>query len=164
MVRPRIRETVVLFMVGSHRLAIAANAIEEIRGAERLMPLPPGAGGSRIARHTFDARGRRFLAVDAHLLLRTGEAPPHHILVLGDADVGVLVGAVDRMHTIREIFPLPFALRGEERKWYRGLALIDGQITPVLDPAVFLVSRETFRSAVVPVAVDHTRALEVVSA
>jgi len=151
-------------MVGSHRFAIAANAIEEIRGAERLMPLSPGAGGSRVAHHTFDARGRRFLAVDAHLLLRIAEAPPQHILVLGGADVGVLVGTVDRMHDIREIFPLPFALRGEERRWYRGLALIDGQITPVLDPAVFLGSRETFRSGIAPVAVDQVRPLEVVPA
>ena len=164
MARARIRETVVLFMVGSHRFAIAANAIEEIRGIERLMPLAPGAGGSRAARHTFDARGRRFLAIDAHLLLRMAEAPPQHILVLGGADVGVLVGAVDRMHDIRDIFPLPHALRGEERKWYRGLALIGGQITPVLDPAAFLPASETSRRGGTVAGAEQAQPLEAVPA
>ena len=157
MASPRIRETVVLFLVGSHRFAIAANAIEEIRGVERLMPLAPGAGGSRAARHTFDARGRRFLAVDAQLLLRIADATPQHILVLGGADVGVLIGAVDRMHDIRDLFPLPHALRGEERKWYRGLALIGGQITPVLDPTAFLPPKERVHGGIVTAAVEQAQ-------
>ena len=164
MTRRRIRETVVLFMVGGHRFAIAANAIEEIRGSERLMPLAPGAGGSRAVRHTFDARGRRFLAVDAPLLFRMADAAPQHILVLGGADVGVLIGAVDRMHDIRELFPLPYALRGEERRWYRGLALIDGQITPVLDPAAFLPPRETFPNSFVSAGVPQSQLIEAVPA
>ena len=164
MTRHRIRETVVLFMVGGHRCAIAANAIEEIRGVERLMPLPPGAGGSRAARFTFDARGRRFLAVDAHLLFRMADTAPQHILVLGGADVGVLVGGVDRMHDIRELYPLPYALRGEERRWYRGLALIDGQITPVLNPAAFLPAREALGSGVASAAISQAQPVEAIPA
>jgi chemotaxis signal transduction protein len=164
MARHRIHETVVLFMVGNQRFAMAANTIEEIRVVERLMPLPPGAGGSRAARHTFDARGRRFLAVDAHLVLRMADATPQHILVLGAADVGVLVGAVDRMHDIRDLYPLPHALRGEERRWYRGLALIDGQITPVLDPAAFLPVREAAPSHVVAARPEQALAIEAVPA
>ena len=41
-------EDVILFKVGAHRFAIAANAVDEIRNLEGLSPLPPALRHQRI--------------------------------------------------------------------------------------------------------------------
>ena len=33
---------------------------------------------------------------------------------------------------------LPMAFQGSERRWYRGLAVMDGKVIPMLDPGSFL--------------------------
>ena len=138
MSRRRIHETVVLFMVGNQRFAISANTVEEICELGTLTPLSAGCGRSRVARNTFDRRGKRYLAVDAAAHFRMPDAAPRHILVLRGADVGLLIGSIDRMHEIKELYSLPLALWGEEQAWYRGLALIGGQIVPLVEPTGFL--------------------------
>ena len=142
------RETVVLFFVGNCRFAIAADAVEEICGVERLTPLAEGCGRSRAIRHTFERRGKRLLAVDAHVHFRMREASPQHILILRGVDVGVLIGGIDRMHEIQVVRPLPHGLSGEERKWYRGVTFIGREITPLVEPASFLPYQKTSRDAV----------------
>jgi chemotaxis signal transduction protein len=134
----RARETVVLFYVGSCRFAIAANAVEEICGLDHLTPLADGCGRSRAIRHTFERRGKRLLAVDAQVHFRMREATPQHVLILRGADIGILIGGIDRMHEMGVVRPLPRGLSGEERKWYRGVTLIGREITPVVDPRSFL--------------------------
>jgi hypothetical protein len=51
---------------------------------------------------------------------------------------GVLVDSIDRMAEIAAVKPLPRAFHGDERCWYRGLALIGERAVPVVDPAAFL--------------------------
>ena len=136
--RSHAPETVVLFQVGDYRFAIAAGEVEEICATDCLVPLAAGCGGTRSVRHTFDRRGRRHLAVDAQVHLRIAAGTLGHILVLRTVDVGILISGIERMHDIRELYPLPRALQGAERKWYRGLALINHELIPVLDPAGFV--------------------------
>lgn len=145
--RQRIHETVVLFMVGDHRFAISANTVEEICELGTLTPLSAGCGRNRVARSTFDRRGKRYLAVDAAAHFHIPESVPQHILVLRGADVGVLIGSIDRMHEINELYSLPRALSGEEQTWYRGLALVAGQIVPLVEPASFLPGGTTRANA-----------------
>ena len=137
----------VLFYVGNCRFAIAADAVEEICGLTELTPLADGCGRSRAIRHTFERRGKRLLAVDAHLHFRIAEASPQHILILRGVEVGVLIGAIDRMHEIQAVRRLPRGLSGEERKWYRGVTLIGREITPLVDPAGFLTHQRANRDA-----------------
>jgi chemotaxis signal transduction protein len=46
------------------------------------------------------------------------------------------------MTDISVVQPLPTAFRGLERTWYRGLAILDGVVVPVVNPAAFLSENE----------------------
>jgi chemotaxis signal transduction protein len=54
----------------------------------------------------------------------------------------VLVDHTDRIIEIGAVHALPRAFQGEERQWYRGLAMIDERVVPVVDPAAFMSKSE----------------------
>lgn len=119
-VRPA--EAVILFWVGRHRLAIAADAVRVIltdRGQE-----PQELGIASV--------------VSSSALLGMPPGGEALWLVLRCGNIAVRVDRVDRLVEIAEVRPLPMMFRGMERSWYRGLALIDGEVTPVIDPMAFL--------------------------
>ncbi len=136
----RRSEAVILFAVASTTFAISAAAVEEIRSAAGLRPLACDAAHGSLAkvRHSL-RRGRKdFLVVDAAAHFHTPLAPPTRLLMLRNSRVAVAVESIDRMSEIHALYPLPAAFRGDERRWYRGLALVAGRIVPVVDPEVFL--------------------------
>jgi len=61
---------------------------------------------------------------------------------LQHAPAAVLVDAIDRMQDIHSIHELPSAFCGEERGWYRGLAVIKGRVLPVVRPEALLSKAE----------------------
>ncbi len=136
----RRSEAVILFAVASTTFAISAAAVEEIRGASGLRPLACDAAHGSLAkvRHTYQ-RGRKvFFVVDAGAHFHTALAAPTRLLMLRNSRVAVAVESIDRMAEIHALYPLPAAFRGDERRWYRGLALVAGRIVPVVDPELFL--------------------------
>jgi chemotaxis signal transduction protein len=56
--------------------------------------------------------------------------------------IAVLVDRIERMAEIAAIHPLPHAFSGRERVWYRGLAYLDDQVIPVMNPKGFLTAEE----------------------
>jgi chemotaxis protein histidine kinase CheA len=64
------------------------------------------------------------------------------LLVLRNHPVAVTADSIDRMTDISVVQPLPTAFRGLERTWYRGLAVLDGSVVPVVNPAAFLSATE----------------------
>ena len=46
--------------------------------------------------------------------------------------------SIDRIAEISAIHPLPHAFIGEERGWYRGVALIQDAVIPVVNAEAFL--------------------------
>ena len=145
--RPRAArrsEPVILFAVGGTSFAIAAAAVEEIRGPQGLRPLASDAAHGSLAkvRHTLERAGKTFLVVDAAFHFQTPRVQPSRLLMLRNSPVAVAVECIDRMAEIQTLYPLPAAFRGDERRWYRGLALIAGQVVPVVDPEMFLTRAE----------------------
>jgi len=133
------REDVILFAVGPHTFAISAKAVEKIENMEDLRPIKLSAALPRLTKvkHTLE-RDRQFFVVDgsAHLLMLPSHAS--RVLMLRDSCVAVAVDSIDRMAQISAIHPLPNAFVGEERGWYRGLALVQDSVVPVVNAEAFL--------------------------
>jgi chemotaxis signal transduction protein len=133
------REDVILFAVGPHTFAIGAKGVEKIEDVQELRPIKLSAGLPRLSkvRHTLD-RERQYFVVDAsaHLLMLPSHAS--RVLMLRDSSVAVAVDSIDRIAEISAIHPLPHAFLGEERGWYRGVALIKDAVVPVVNAEAFL--------------------------
>jgi chemotaxis signal transduction protein len=140
----RRSEAVILFAVGGTTFAIAAAAVEEIRGPQGLRPLAGDAAPGSLAkvRHTLERANRTFFVVDAAAHFHRPRVQPTRLLMLRNSSVAVAVESIDRMSEIQTLYPLPAAFRGDERRWYRGLALIGDQVVPVVDPEMFLTRAE----------------------
>lgn len=139
-----LTEDVILFMVGGSRFAIAANAVDEIRNLDDLAPLPAALRHPRLAKVKFTlVRGKKdpdkvFFVVDAAAHFEIDKAEPQRILVLRNSYAAVQVGNIDRMTQISTVVALPLAFGGQERTWYRGLALLNEQVVPLVAPEAFL--------------------------
>ena len=142
--RSRCSEAVILFVVGATSFAIAANAVDEIRSTQGLCPLelPPGHGHLAKVRYTLERGARTFYVVDVARHFRMAQTVPARVLLLRDMPVALLVAGVDRMTEIVSVRALPQAFRGEERRWYRGLALVGEQVVPAVNPEAFLSKAE----------------------
>ncbi len=142
--RSRRSEPVILFAVGATTFAIAANSVDEIRSTQGLCPLELPVGHNHLAkvRYTLERGTRTFYVVDVARHFRMAQTAPNRILLLRDMPVALLVAGVDRMTEIVSVRPLPRAFRGEERRWYRGLALVGEQVVPAVNPEAFLSKAE----------------------
>ena len=150
--RPAARtgEAVILFAVNGIRFAVAARAVEEIRSADSLRPLrqPPHAP-PQVAkvRYLLDRGGKLYWVVDAGFYFRMLPVRLTRVLVMRRGGVALLVERIDLMSEIPAIYALPRAFMGEERQWYRGLALMPGareetNVVPVINPDALLTAAE----------------------
>ena len=80
--------------------------------------------------------------MDANLHLRILSSHATRLLLLRDASIALTADSIDRMAQITALHPLPHAFQGEERDWYRGLALIGEDVVPVVNPAALLSKAE----------------------
>ena len=142
--RRRAGETVILFSVGGAKFAIAASAVDEIRDLAGLQKLVLGTLGQKFAKvkQMLERQGQRYFVVDACEHFHLAMARPTRLLVLRHALAAVTVNAIDCMLELNAMQALPRAFSGEERDWYRGLALINGRVIPVVRPEAFLSKAE----------------------
>ncbi len=142
--RPGAHEGVILFSVGGFKFAIAAGAVKEIRGTEGLQDFALGRVSSRLEklRHTLERGGTTYFVVDAARHFQLSKSTPARVLILRNAPTAVLVDATDRMMDISALHALPRAFTGDERVWYRGRAVVSGEVVPVVNPAAFLSKAE----------------------
>src|SRR3954463_16524227 len=134
----------ILFGVGGYTFAIAAQAVEEIRNIDGLKPMPAGAVTPRLAKfkHVLDRDRKHHFVVDSNLHFRLFPSKGTRLLVLRDSAAAVLVDHTDRIIEIGSLHALPRAFQGEERQWYRGLAIIDERVVPVIEPSAFMSKAE----------------------
>jgi chemotaxis signal transduction protein len=134
------REDVIVFTVGGYRFAIAAAAVKEIRGLENLHEFSLGGISGQIAKlkHTLERDGKTYFVVDAACHFQLPESRPTRVMVLRNTHAGVLVDSTDRIMEISALLALPQAFRHEERAWYRGLAVLNGAVVPVVNHNAFL--------------------------
>ena len=140
------QEAVILFTVGEFRMAIAAGAVQEIRGLEGLQQRESiGALTLRVPKvaFTLERSGMVWFVVNAaeHFHL-PASLSPQRVMVLRSFPVAVLADSTDRMMEISVLHELPLAFTGDERNWYRGLAVMDGDVVPVVNQAAFLSKGE----------------------
>ncbi len=134
------REDVIVFAVGGYKLAIAAGAVKEIRGLDDLHGFTLGGISTRIAklRYTLERNGTTYFVVDAAQHFQLPASNASRVLVLRNTPTGVLVDSTDRIMEISALHALPPAFTHEERGWYRGLAVVNGIVVPVVNHNAFL--------------------------
>lgn len=137
-------EAVILFNLANTTFAIAANSVEEIRATDALRPVPPGFAHARCPKikHLLEREGKTYFVVEANLHFKILPSKATRVLLLRASEVAVLVDGIDRMAEISVLHGLPRAFEGEERFWYRGLALIGEQVVPVINPDCFVSKTE----------------------
>jgi chemotaxis signal transduction protein len=140
-------EDVIVFHVGEMRLAIAARDVDEIRNMTGLVPRVPGpdpriAKVESILTRTKGTIEQTFYVVNSAMHFGMHGAAPSRLLVLRDQPVALLADAIDRMMQVSELRALPQAFHGAERLWYRGLAVMDGKVIPMVEPGSFLGKEE----------------------
>jgi len=144
------REDVIVFAVSGFKLAIAAGAVKEIRGMEDLHPFTLGGISTQIGKlkYTLERNGTTYFVVDAAQHFQLPASHPSRVMVLRNMPTGVLVDSTDRIMEISALHALPPAFTHEERGWYRGLAVVNGQVVPVVNHAAFLnrAELETLRA------------------
>jgi len=141
----RSAETMILFRVGEFTFAIGANAVEEIRDLTGLQDFSFGRSHQKLekVKHAFERQGRDYFVVDAAAHFHLDKAHTTRLMVLRDLPAAVSVDGIEGMQEIYCIQGLPTAFSGEERDWYRGLALIKGKVVPVVRPEAFLNRAQT---------------------
>lgn len=160
---PAAREDVIVFTVGGFSLAISACVVSEVRSLEGLQPFSPGPECEcpEKVSFTMHRNGALYFVVDAARQFGLQEARPGRILILRLAATAVLVDTADRMAEISVLHALPQAFNGEERRWYRGLAMFGEDVVPVVNHQAFLAGSElaAVRSAAAAV---HAKGVAVV--
>ena len=141
---PRRSERVIIFSAGTGTFAIAVNAVQEIRNTDSI------GGSAEEIREAAEAKVRNILrrgnrayyVVSAGAHFGLPPSRPTLIFLLRNSHTAVLADAIERMTELTRLIALPRAFQREERTWYRGLALVDGRVIPVVNPASFLGEEE----------------------
>jgi chemotaxis signal transduction protein len=144
---PREVEDVILFAVGDLHFAISANAVDEIRNLDGLEPyargrLAPCANVKYTLLRSNENTNVTYFVIDAASHFQISHGRGGRVLILRIAGAAVLVDQIERMTQIGTVVALPQAFTGKEREWYRGLAVIDQRVYPVVEPSAFLSKAE----------------------
>lgn len=133
-------EHVILFTVGGFKFAIAAAAVGEIRSMEGLQRYFGSAAHRAAAKviYTLERDGVTHFVISAAQHFHLPPSRPDRVLVLRHTAAALLVDSTDRIVEISVLHALPLAFTGEERRWYRGLAIVNGETVPVVNPSAFL--------------------------
>lgn len=134
----------IVFIVGGYRFAISAAAVKEIRSMDGLHPFTLGGISAQIAKlkYTLERGGATYFVVDAAQHFQLLPSQPSRVLILRNATTAVLVDSTDRIVEISALHALPRAFTHEERGWYRGLAVVNGAVVPVVNHNAFLNKAE----------------------
>ncbi len=137
-------EAVILFAVGGTTFAIAAARVAEIRDTSGLEPLHTGYLHAKFSKFKYKLQreSRTYFVVDGATHFHMLPTRSTRMLVLRDSAAAVLVDAIDRMTEISTLHALPRAFTGDERTWYRGLAILKDDIVPVVNADAFLGKAE----------------------
>lgn len=139
-------EDVILFSTSGMKFAMPAAAVDEIRNLEGLSAFVVGQFNPKLAKvksvltREKKDRNKTYFVVDAASLFRIKPAKTGRVMVLRDSKAALAVERIDRMTQIASVISMPLAFSGEERQWYRGLALIHETVVPLVNPEAILSS------------------------
>jgi chemotaxis signal transduction protein len=140
-------EDVILFSVCGTTFAIRAGAVDEIRNLDGITPFRASfAANLKKVTHTLVREkkdpGKTYFVVACASHFGLGSSSMGRIMVLRGGTAAVSVDAIDRMAQIAIVHALPDAFSGQERDWYRGLAICEGRVVPVVREEAFLSKGE----------------------
>ena len=145
----RDAQDMILFQVGENTFAIAADAVDEIRPLEGVRPYLSGkTSHPNLARVKYtlirekNGPRRLYFVVDATAHFRMPKSEGNRILVMRREATALLVGGIERMALVSGVSPLPRSFTGDERRWYKGLAVVQDKVIPVVDPTALLGQEE----------------------
>ena len=139
----RRSEAVILFAVGPYTFAMPAAEVDEIRDLHDLKSI--SATSRRVPakiRSTLVRERKKYYVVDANIHFRLLPSKASRVMILRGSRAAVSVDSIDRIVEVSAVLPLPRAFEGEERFWYKGIALQEDTVVPVVNPAAFLSSAE----------------------
>lgn len=145
-------EDVILFSIADLTFAIAAGSVDEIRNLDGLSPFRANfVANLKKVTHTLIREkkdpAKTYFVVNGESHFGLSGATLGRVMVLRSGATAVLVDNIDRMAQISVVHALPHAFSGRERDWYRGLAVCDGRIVPVIREDAFLSKGELAKLA-----------------
>jgi chemotaxis signal transduction protein len=142
--KPVRTEQIILFRASNQVFAISSASVQEVRSVDSLagaaMEIREPSLGK--VRHAIRRGERNLYVVNAALHFGLRPTPAALIFLLRKSRVALLVDGIEKMTTMTRLQALPAAFCHEERAWYRGLAVLDQNVIPVVNPAGFLTTEE----------------------
>jgi chemotaxis signal transduction protein len=142
---PAIRsEQIILFRSSSQLLAISSASVQEVRSVDSLAGLARDVNvpGIRKVRHVLQRGERSIYVVNVALHFGLELSAASLIFLLRKSRVALLLDGIEKMTTMTRLQGLPVAFCNEERRWYRGLTVLEQNVLPVINPAGFLTEEE----------------------
>jgi chemotaxis signal transduction protein len=149
------QEPVIVFVVAGTEMAIPANAVHEIRSTDSLAGEAAVVQQAEIpwVRHTIERSGTTLYVVGVGAFFGLARTRPSLVLLLRGVRCALLVDRIERMDALSSIYALPQAFRGDERRWYLGLALFEDSVVPMLNPQGLLTQEHLAQLDARPAAV-----------
>jgi chemotaxis signal transduction protein len=139
-------EQIILFRSSNQIFAISSASVQEVRSVDSLAGVATELNepGVRTVRHALRRGERCIYVVNVALHFGLKPSPAALIFLLRKSRVALLLDGIEKMTTMTRLQALPAAFCHEERRWYRGLTVLDQNVLPVVNPEGFLSSDELF--------------------
>ena len=137
-------DSAILFAIGEFSFLIAAHEVDEIREMHGLESVANATQRTSVAkiRNTVYKAGQMYFVIDGTQHFHLAPSKPTRLMLMRNQPVAVTVDSIDRMTEIDRVLPLPKAFTGPERTWYRGLAIHNDKVIPVVSGTAFLTAAE----------------------
>lgn len=139
-------EQIILFRSSNQIFAVSSSSVQEVRSVDSLAGLAAELIEPRVptVRHALRRGERCIYVVNVALHFGLKPSPAALIFLLRKSRVALLLDGIEKMTTMTMLQALPAAFCHEERRWYRGLTVLDQNVLPVVNPDGFLTSDELF--------------------
>ncbi len=139
-------EQIILFRCSTQVFAISSASVQEVRSVDSLAGAPMEIEEPSLpkVRHVFRRGEQNLYVVNGALHFGLRPSPASLILLLRRARTALLIDGIEKMTTMTRLQALPAAFCHEERKWYRGLTVLDQSVIPVVSPEGLLTADELF--------------------
>jgi chemotaxis signal transduction protein len=139
-------EQIILFRCSNQLLAISSSSVQEVRSVDSLACAATEIHEPSIGkvRHALRRGERCIYVVNAALHFGLKPSPASLIFLLRKSRIALLLDGIEKMTTMTRLQALPAAFCHEERRWYRGLTVLEQNVLPVVSPEGFLTQEELF--------------------
>ena len=139
-------EQIILFRSSNQVFAISSSSVQEVRSVDSLAGVAAEIDEPKVrtVRHVLRRGERCIFVVNVALHFGLKPSPAALIFLLRKSRVALLLDGIEKMTTMTRLQALPAAFCHEERRWYRGLTVLEQNVLPVVSPEGFLSPDELF--------------------